>query len=61
MSNLFRCDHCRAGLGFRVHHYWRMRFCSANCATAYQKRLLEGTREKIVKLDVDRTSLKMAS
>lgn len=60
-SASFRCDHCRAKLRSRVHHYWRMRFCSANCAAAYQKRLSEGTQEKIVKLDVDRTSLKMAS
>lgn len=60
-SASLRCDHCRAELGFRAHRYWRMRFCSANCVDAYQKRLSAGTREKIVRLDVDRTSLKMAS
>jgi hypothetical protein len=60
-SASFRCDHCRAELGFRAHCYWRMRFCSANCVGAYQKRLSTGTQEKIVKLDVNHTSLKMAS
>ena len=34
-SASLRCDHGRAKLGFRVHHYWRMRFCSANCVGAY--------------------------
>ena len=60
-STSLRCDHCRGNLGFRVQHYWRMRFCSANCATAYQKRLSAGTQAKIVKLDVAHTSLKLAS
>lgn len=60
-STQLRCDHCRAKLGFRVQHYWRMRFCSANCAAAYQKRLSVGTQAKIVKLDVAHTSLKLVS
>jgi hypothetical protein len=60
-SASLRCDHCRDELGSRVHHYWLMRFCSANCVGAYQKRLSPGAREKIVKLDVDHTSLKIAS
>jgi hypothetical protein len=60
-SASLRCDHCRAELGFRVHRYWRMCFCSANCAEAYQKRLSAGTQEKIVKLNDDHASLKIAS
>jgi hypothetical protein len=46
-STSLRCDHCRGNLGFRVQHYWRMRFCSANCATAYQKRLSARTQAKM--------------
>jgi hypothetical protein len=42
-----RCDHCRESLGLNVHRYWRMRYCSADCALAYQRRLDEGTTEKI--------------
>jgi len=60
-STSLRCDHCRAKLGPRVHHYWRMRFCSANCVATYQKRLSAGTQAKIVKLDVDHTSLPSVS
>jgi hypothetical protein len=60
-SASLRCDHCRADLGFRVQYYWRMRFCSANCVGAYQKRLSAAAQEKIAKLDVDHTSLKIAS
>jgi hypothetical protein len=42
-----RCDHCRGRLGLIVHRYWRMRFCSAACAQAYQQRLHGETRAKI--------------
>jgi hypothetical protein len=55
------CDYCRAALGSRVHDYWRMRFCSEKCMAAYQSRLSADTREKILQLDVNRDSLKMAS
>jgi hypothetical protein len=60
-STSLRCDHCRDELGSRVLRYWLMRFCSTNCVDAYQKRLSPGARDKIVKLDVDHTSLKIAS
>ena len=56
-----RCDHCRAALSSRVHDYWRMHFCSENCVAAYQERLSADTRQKILQLDVNRNSLKMAS
>jgi hypothetical protein len=46
-----RCDHCRNELGLDVHRYWRMRFCSLACMTAYQRRLAEITRTKIRNLD----------
>jgi hypothetical protein len=55
------CDHCRATLGSRVHDYWRMHFCSKNCVAAYQARLSAATREKILQLDGNRNSLKIAS
>jgi hypothetical protein len=42
-----RCDHCRGKVGLIVHRYWRMRFCSAACAQAYQQRLHGETRDKI--------------
>lgn len=42
-----RCDHCRGPLGLMVHRYWRMRFCSAACSTAYQRRLHDATKQKI--------------
>ena len=42
-----RCDHCRGQLGIIVHRYWRMRFCSAACAQAYEQRLRGETRTKI--------------
>jgi len=59
-SAALRCDHCRAKL--RVQHcYWRMRFCSANCVAAYQKRLSKGTQAKIVKLDGDQIPLRLVS
>ena len=56
----FRCDHCRAKLRVQ-HYYWRIRFCSANCVAAYQKRLSKGTQAKIVKLDGDQIPLRLVS
>ncbi len=46
-----RCDHCRGELGFRVHRYWHMRFCSSACVAAYQQRLAPETKWKILRLD----------
>jgi hypothetical protein len=46
-----RCDHCRQPLGVVVYYYWRMRFCSAACQQAYERRLKEDTRAKIRRLD----------
>jgi hypothetical protein len=45
-----RCDHCRRPLGLIVRRYWHMRFCSAGCMQAYQRRLNDDTKEKIAKL-----------
>lgn len=42
-----RCDYCRGKFGLIVHRYWRMRFCSAACAQAYEQRLHDETRAKI--------------
>jgi hypothetical protein len=42
-----RCDHCRRPLGVVVRRYWRMRFCSAACVQAYQRRLQDQTKQKI--------------
>ncbi len=48
----FRCDHCRRLLGRRVDNYWyHMRFWSAACVGAYQRRLHEETVAKIRRLD----------
>ncbi len=48
----FRCDYCRRLLGRRVDNYWYdMRFCSAACVGAYQRRLREETVAKIRQLD----------
>ena len=55
------CDHCRGKLRFRVHRYWRMRFCSAACLNAYQKRLSPDTQQKIYEIDRYRPSWKAAS
>jgi hypothetical protein len=46
-----RCDHCRKHLGLVVHRYWHMRFCSAACAQAYERRLNDETKAKIRRLD----------
>jgi hypothetical protein len=50
-SGPMRCDHCRKSFGLVIHRYWRMRFCSADCWTAYQNRLGEDTKTKIRRLD----------
>jgi hypothetical protein len=42
-----RCDYCRGKFGLIVHRYWRMRFCSAVCAQAYEQRLHDETKAKI--------------
>ena len=42
-----RCDHCRKSFGLILHRYFRMRFCSADCLSAYQDRLSELTMVKI--------------
>ncbi len=46
-----RCDYCRGKLGLVIHRYWRMRFCCAACAHAYQRRLHGETRAKIGRLN----------
>jgi hypothetical protein len=46
-----KCDYCRDPLGLNVHRYWRMRYCSAACVAAYQRRLAEDTVGKIHCLD----------
>jgi hypothetical protein len=45
-----RCDHCRKSLGLIIHRYWRMRFCSAKCLSAYQHRLDEAIKAKMKRL-----------
>jgi hypothetical protein len=47
-----RCDYCRGKFGLVIHRYWRMRFCCAACAHAYQQRLHGVTRAKIRRLEV---------
>jgi len=42
-----RCDHCRKSLSGIGHRYWRMKFCSVVCISAYQLRLEEDTNVKI--------------
>jgi hypothetical protein len=54
---MIRCDHCRRGLGSKIHRYWQMRFCSMACADAYSRRLSEETRAKIQQLDLAREEL----
>jgi hypothetical protein len=55
------CDNCRAKLKFCTHHYWRMRFCSTACMTAYQQRLSAQTRQKIYEIDGPGPAWKAAS
>ena len=42
-----RCDYCRKSFGLILHRYFRMRFCSADCLSAYQRRLDDLTMIKI--------------
>ena len=46
-----QCDYCRNERGPSPHLYWRMRFCSLACMSAYQQRLFPQTREKILMLE----------
>jgi hypothetical protein len=46
-----RCDHCRNAFGLILHRYFRMRFCSADCLSAYQRRLDDLTMIKIQSLE----------
>lgn len=50
---MLHCDHCRGSLGAPARRYWQMRFCSAVCVAAYQRRLADGTRAKIRRLETD--------
>ncbi len=56
-----RCDHCRGKLRFGGPCYWRMRFCSTACMSAYQQRLAPETQEKVVALDISRPFGRAAS
>jgi hypothetical protein len=47
-----RCDHCRKSFGLILHRYFRMRFCSADCLNAYQRRLDGLTMVKIRSLEL---------
>jgi hypothetical protein len=47
-----RCDHCRKSFGLILHRYFRMRFCSADCLSAYQRRLDGLTVTKIESLEL---------
>ena len=49
-----RCDHCRKSFGLILHRYFRMRFCSADCLSAYQRRLDDLTMIKIWSLELPR-------
>jgi hypothetical protein len=51
-ASRMRCDHCRKSFGLILHRYFRMRFCSADCLSAYQDRLNELTIVKIRRLDL---------
>jgi hypothetical protein len=46
-----QCDTCRSKLGSCPHLYWRMRFCSLACMSAYQQRLSPQTNQKILMLE----------
>jgi hypothetical protein len=46
-----RCDQCRKSFGLILHRYFRMRFCSADCLSAYQRRLADLTLIKIRSLE----------
>jgi len=38
-SKPVRCDHCQKSFGLILHRHFRLRFCTADCLTAYQRRL----------------------
>jgi len=38
-SKPMRCDHCRKSFGLILHRHFRLRFCTADCLTAYQRHL----------------------
>jgi hypothetical protein len=59
-SNSLCCDHCRAKLGYSPLRYWRMRFCSAACVSAYRQRLSGHTQQKIYEIDSRRPVWKAA-
>ena len=46
-SKPMRCDQCRKSFGLILHRYYRMRFCSADCLEAYQRRLDDLTITRI--------------
>ena len=50
------CDVTTVGksFGLMLHRYFRMRFCSANCLSAYQRRLDDLTMIKIQSLEQPR-------
>jgi hypothetical protein len=53
-----RCDHCRKSFGLIIHRFWRMQFCSADCLTAYQRRLDKETMAKNRWIDIVGTTSK---
>lgn len=52
-ASRMRCDHCRKSFGLILHRYFRMRFCSADCLSAYQDRLSDLTMVKIRCLELE--------
>ena len=58
-SEPVRCDYCRNPFGLILHRYYRMRFCSADCLQAYQRRLDKETIAKIRWLDFVGTTSKV--
>ena len=38
-SKPMRCDHCQKSFGLILYRHFRLRFCTADCLTAYQRRL----------------------
>ena len=49
-----RCDHCRKSFGLILNRHFRMRFCSADCLSAYQRRLDDLTMIRIQTLEQPR-------
>jgi hypothetical protein len=60
-SSSLCCDHCRGKLRYSSHRYWRMRFCSAACVSAYQQRLSMQAQQKIYEIDGHCPAWKAAS